>query len=70
MGYRSIFQPKVDDFPAASIVYATQFSGGDKPHPYLPDETLFAVAGFILGCRRAKCRRNRSKGKILKACKI
>ena len=37
----------VPDFSATIILYAGQFSGGDKPHPYLFGETSFVVAGFI-----------------------
>jgi len=29
------------------MVWASQFAGGDKPHPYLLGETSFVVAGFI-----------------------
>ena len=39
--------PKLSDFPPAIIVYAGQFSGGDKPRPYLLGDTSFVVAGFI-----------------------
>ena len=35
------------DFPTAFIFCAGKYSGGDKPHPYLADETSFVVAGFI-----------------------
>jgi hypothetical protein len=51
---------KLSDFPAVIIVDASQFSGGDKPHPYLFGETLFVVAGFIPACKGAECRKNRS----------
>jgi hypothetical protein len=40
-------QSKLSDFPAAIIVYASQFSGGDDPHPYLSGEISIVVAGFI-----------------------
>jgi hypothetical protein len=39
--------PKLSAFPTAIIIFASQFSGGDKPHPYLFGETSFVVAGFI-----------------------
>jgi hypothetical protein len=51
---------KLSDFPAVNNVDASQFSGGDKPHPYLFGETLFVVAGFIPACKGAECRKNRS----------
>jgi hypothetical protein len=41
---------KLSDFPSAIIAGAGHLSGGDKPHPYLVGETLFAVAGFIPAC--------------------
>ncbi len=41
------FISKLIDFPTAIIVCTGQFSGGDKPHPYLFGETSFVVAGFI-----------------------
>ncbi len=41
------FIPKLSDFPTAIIICAGQFSGGDKPHPYLFGESSFVVAGFI-----------------------
>jgi hypothetical protein len=46
-----IFLPKLSDFPSAIIVYAGQFSGGDKTRPYLFGETSFVVAGFIPACK-------------------
>jgi hypothetical protein len=42
--------PKLSDFPTAIIACAGQFSGGDKPHPYLFGEISFVVAGFIPAC--------------------
>jgi hypothetical protein len=42
-----ILTPKLSDLPTAIIVCAGQFSGGDKPHPYLFGETSFVAVGFI-----------------------
>jgi hypothetical protein len=56
--FSAILLPKLSDFPATIIVYASQFSGGDKPHPYLSGETSFVVAGFIPACKGRKCRKN------------
>jgi hypothetical protein len=42
-----MLEPKLSDFPPAIIICASQFSGGDKPHPYLFGEASFVVAGFI-----------------------
>jgi hypothetical protein len=41
----------MSDFPPTIIVDAGQFSGGDKPRPYLFGETSFVVAGFIPACK-------------------
>jgi hypothetical protein len=47
-----IFDPPIlSDFPATNVVYVGQFSGGDKPRPYLSGETSFVVAGFIPACK-------------------
>jgi hypothetical protein len=37
-------KPKLSDFPIAIIACAGQFSGADKPHPYLLGETSFVGA--------------------------
>jgi hypothetical protein len=47
IGFPFVFGPKLSDFPPAIIVYAGQFSGGDKPRPYLSGGISFVVAGFI-----------------------
>jgi len=38
---------KFGDFSPSTILNEGQFSGGDKPRPYLSGETPFVVAGFI-----------------------
>ena len=48
----NIVSTKLSDFLSAITVYAGQFSGGDKPRPYLFGETSFVVAGFIPACKR------------------
>jgi hypothetical protein len=53
---RLLCSPKLSDFPAAIIIYASQFSGGDKPHPYLFGGISFVVAGFIPASKGADCR--------------
>jgi len=37
----------LSDFSPATIPNAGEFSGGDKPRPYLSGEAPFVVAGFI-----------------------
>ena len=37
------------------MVYESQFSGGDKLHPYLLGEISFVVAGFIPAFKGAQC---------------
>jgi hypothetical protein len=39
--------PRLGDFSPAIIPNAGEFSGGDKPRPYLSGEAPFVVAGFI-----------------------
>jgi hypothetical protein len=53
-----ILASKLSDFPVAIIVYAGQFSGGDKPHPYLPGEISRVVAGFIPAYKGLSTERN------------
>jgi hypothetical protein len=36
IGYPFVFELKLSDFPPAIIVYAGQFSGGDKPPVQAP----------------------------------
>jgi hypothetical protein len=53
---RLLCSPKLSDFPAAISIYAGQFSGGDKPHPYLFGGISFVAAGFIPAGMEADCR--------------
>jgi len=39
--------PRLGDFSPAIMPNAGEFSGGDKPRPYLSGEAPFVVAGFI-----------------------
>jgi hypothetical protein len=47
IGYPFLFGPKLRDFPPVIIINPGQFSGGDKPRPYLFGGISFVVAGFI-----------------------
>ena len=42
-----------------------QFSGGDKPHPYLLGKTSFVVAGFIPACKGQNVEKIAQSGSIL-----
>ena len=45
--YGIYLKPELGDLWPAIILNAGQFSGGDKPHPYLTGERPILAAGFI-----------------------